>query len=476
MLRNLVKDSAIYGGADFATKALAFFAFPIIAAALSPLAYGAMELIMTTTALLGLAMNCGLNNSVQRYYWDKDTEESERPTVVSSGLVTLVIFGILAVIFGCAMVPLLLPYVRRAELPMSSVALISALVLMVLSQWLQYMLDVTRLHFSPWRFLSLSLITRILGLGLGVAVVVWLRWGVDGLLAVQALAALATLPLSLWLVRKDLTLNVRLTWVKQLTHFGYPFIFSGMAYWLFGSMDRWMLASMTSVEEVGIYSIAFRFASIVMFVSVAFGQAWSPHAIKIRTDSPETYREVYARVLLLLLFVMLIVGGGVALFSGELIGIIMTDEYGASAIPLAVLCFGIILQSTQQITAIGISLEKKTFLFARLAWFTALINLILNAILIPGFGDQGAAWATTASYMVLTGSYMFYTQRLHPLPIQWGKLLLMAIIGGCLLFISVVKNTVVISWEVVALKLFVGIICVVLLVRVLPLRSFGFGK
>ena len=52
VFRRLAKDSAIYGGADLVTKILSFFAFPIIAAALSPKAFGALELIFTVTALL----------------------------------------------------------------------------------------------------------------------------------------------------------------------------------------------------------------------------------------------------------------------------------------------------------------------------------------------------------------------------------------------------------------------------------------
>ena len=123
--------------------------------------------------------------------------------------------------------------------------------------------------------------------------------------------------------------------MKELVQFGYPFIFAGMAYWLFGTMDRWMLASMTTIEEVGIYSVAFRFASAVLFVSAAFGQAWSPFAMKIRTDHPEQYQTIYGQILLLLLFVMLVIGGGLALFSGEAIGLIMPIEYQASALPLS---------------------------------------------------------------------------------------------------------------------------------------------
>jgi O-antigen/teichoic acid export membrane protein len=54
MLRNLAKDTSIYGGGDFVAKMLAFVSFPMIAAALSPREFGALELLGTITALLGI--------------------------------------------------------------------------------------------------------------------------------------------------------------------------------------------------------------------------------------------------------------------------------------------------------------------------------------------------------------------------------------------------------------------------------------
>ncbi len=474
--RRLAKDTAIYGGADLVSKFIAFFTFPIIAAALSPFAYGALELIATTTALLGLVMNCGLNNAVQRYYWDKDTLESQRPVIVSSGLAALMAFGVTAILVTLFALPALLPAVHHAKLPLTWIALVAALLLMVFAQWQQYLLDVVRLHFAPWKFLTLSLISRVLGIVLALLTVVHWRWGVDGLLGTQAVVALAVLPLALWMVRKDLTVKIDRTWARKLVGFGHPFIYAGLAYWLFGSMDRWMLAAMSSVEEVGIYSVAFRFASLVLFVSAAFGQAWSPVAIKIRTDNPEGYRSIYAQVLLLLLFVMLLVGGGLALFSGELIGLIMPREYASSALPLAILCFGIVLQATQQVTAVGISLEKKTFIFARLAWLTALINLILNLILIPPYGAAGAAWATLFSYFVLTGGYLYFTQRLHPLPVPWKKLTWILFLGVLVGAVALLFNESSISWGVLGFKFLFAILCAGAGWLVLPIRELNFGR
>ena len=54
-------------------------------------------------------------------------------------------------------------------------------------------------------------------------------------------------------------------WFKSSFKFGYPFIFTGLAFWLFGSIDRWMLSGYASLEEVGIYSVAFKFSTIILF-------------------------------------------------------------------------------------------------------------------------------------------------------------------------------------------------------------------
>jgi O-antigen/teichoic acid export membrane protein len=471
VFRNLAKDTLIYGGADFFTKVIAFIAFPLIAAALSPKAFGTMELIVTATTILGLLMGCGLNNSVQRYYWDKGTSILERPIVVSSGLITQAVFGFVVLILGLLILPFILPIVQQAELPLTWVALVAALLLMVFSQLQQYLLDVTRLHFSPWKFLIISMLSRVSGMLLAVVAVVYLKWGIDGLFAVQACVALLILPIAIWMVKKDITLSIDKKWVQELVGFGYPFIFAGIAYWLFGSIDRWMLAAMSSIEEVGIYSVSFRFASIVFFVSMAFGQAWSPVAIKIRTDHPDIYRNIYAKVLLILLYVMLVIGGGVALFSGELIGLIMPVEYASSAMPLIVLCIGVILQATQQITAIGISLEKKSFLFARLAWLTAIINATLNWFLIPSFGATGAAWATSISYLVLIVSYMIYTQKLHTLPIDWFKLAIMLLLGTVVFLAAILMHQSTFSVNILITKTVIAVACLIIGWVILPKRS-----
>ena len=437
VLRRLARDSAIYGGTDFLFKLIAFWTFPLIAAALSPRAFGALELTLTATALLGMMANCGLNNSLQRFYWDAQTESLQRPVLVSSGLAALSAFLLVAMALG---VVAMLVYSRWAEdvqLPLSWIGLLAGLVLMAASQLVQYLLDVTRLHMAPWHFAGIALVSRVMTVAAGLATVVWLGLGLDGLLTAQALVMVATVPLAIYAVRKDITRRVDFSTVQKLVRFGYPFIYAGLAFWLFGSMDRWLLAGISTVEEVGVFSVAHRFASVILFVSMAFGQAWSPLAIKIRTDHPQTYRSLYVDILIALLCAMLLLGGGIALFASEIVAWLMPVEYHGAGVVLAALALGLVLQSTMQVTALGISLENKTYLFARLSWLAAALNLLLNLAMIPALGALGAAVATSLCYLFLTSAYLYYTQRLHPLPLPWGKMLVLAglwlVLAGCLI-------------------------------------------
>ena len=456
----LIKDTFIYGGGDFVGRLITFITFPIIAAVLSPKDYGSIELIVTSIVLLGYIANSGLNNAVQRYYWDELVSEKERPVIVSTGLVTLTVFGLVLAGILLLASPFLVSYLESNNYSFGYIAVVSACMLIVLQQNNQYIIDVTRLHFAPYKYLVLTNLKKTGTALLGLLFVVYLDKGIDGYIGVQAATLIVLLPIGIYLIKRDITLEFDKKWFKKLVSFGYPFIFVSIAYWLFGSMDRWMLAALSSVEETGIYSISFRFSGIALFVSVAFGQAWSPYAMKIKTDQPDNYKKIYTKVLYVLLLVMFLIGGGLAMLSGEILYLFMPSDYYASALPMSILCFGIVFKSTQQVTALGISLEEKTYWFARIAWITAGFNLIANWFLIPPLGALGAAIATAVSYLLITVLYLYYTQQLHPLPLSKMKLLILLSLGCVLLWISIKYLHVGFDPYVVAVKL-IGLVVII---------------
>ncbi len=371
--------------------------------------------------MIGVFINLGINNSVQRFYWDPATQREQQPILVSTGLLQLVCSGVSVLVLILAMLHVEKDFIyQRYGIEWELIFLVVCTILP--EQILQYSLDTVRLHFNPVRFLIISFAKNLLGVCLGLWFVIALDMGLYGIFAGLLIAAVATMPLALWFIRSDLTLRIDMVIARQIFRFGYPFVFTGVAYWLLGSMDRWMLAELSTTEEVGIYSIAFKFAAVVTFVTSAFGQAWSPYAIKLLRDDAG-YRKTYSRIFSLWFFLLATIGFVISLFAKEVLVLLTPKEYWAAANVLIIVIAGMVLYGTTQITALGISLEKRTGLLTYGAGLAAATNFLLNLMLIPHYGAAGAAVATLLSYALMTATFLYWTQRLHTLPLEKGKLL-----------------------------------------------------
>tara|TARA_Y100000991_G_scaffold194637_1_gene163390 strand:+ start:11449 stop:12891 length:1443 start_codon:yes stop_codon:yes gene_type:complete len=459
----LAKDASIYGLSDFVTKIISFLSFPILAAYLSINSFGELELIFTVTALLGLIINCGIDNSIQRFYWDKNITPNIQKSISSSGLFCLISLSIIIFLISF---PLIIAFANKNIIDnqnFSSIAIFSSILLMIFTQLSNFILNLLRLKFNKIGFLFFSLLSRISIVFIGLFYVVKLNKGIDGFLSSQAFIYFPLILIGFWIIRDQIKFKkIKFYWIKKLIKYGYPFIFSGMAYWIFGSIDRWMLAYITDIKEVGIYSIAFRFSTIPMFLANAFGQAWSPFAIKIKTDYEDKYRSIYGYILILLLFIIIIASSIISLFSGEILTFLMPKDYIFSALPLCILSMTVILQASQQVTAVGISIERKTTLFAKLTWITAFTNIVLNFILINFFGATGASIATFLSYFLLSSCYLFFTQKLHPITIPWNLLFILSGLSIFLFIISVLNIAPSITPQVIVFKLILLLICTII--------------
>lgn len=421
MLITLGKHVAIYGAADFVFRFIGFAVFPIYAHVFSVEEFGIYALITTSVGIVALFANLGLNNAVQRYYWDPGTGVEAQPKIVSTGLATLVVWSCLIVlVLTAGLYPL--KDVVAARYGISWNLMLIALLTIIPEQVLQYCLDTLRLHFAPWKFVVVSLLRNMLGVAVGLVLILRFDAGLKGLFLGGLIGALTAVPVALVLIRKDLRPVLDGTIVKRLAGFGYPFVFVGLAYWIFGAADRWMLAELGSTTQVGLYAIAYKFAAVILFLNNAFGQAWSPAAMKMRRDLPE-YRMAYARVLSIWYFLLLLVGATMAAFAPEALALLTPPEYWDAAAALGVLVMGVVVSGTTQVTAIGISLERKTRLFALAGWITATVNVSLNLLFIPTWGALGAAFATFLSYVLLTALYLAWSQKLHPIPIEKRNLI-----------------------------------------------------
>ena len=76
------------------------------------------------------------------------------------------------------------------------------------------------------------------------------------------------------------------------------------------------------------------------------------------------------------------------------------------------------------IFAPGINIRKKTGYVLLATLSAAVCNFLLNFILIPFLGLIGAAIATLFSSIVLLGVYLYFGQKLYPIPYRVFRIML----------------------------------------------------
>lgn len=415
-LKALGKDVAIYGAGEFVFKFIAFAVFPVYAHVLEVADFGRWALIAATTLLLGYLANLGINQAVQRFYFDDGADRADGPRIVSAGLVQLLASSVLLVGVALAAAAVLAERLERS-FGVENGLLAIALVAIVPDQLLQFCSDVLRLHFTPLRFLLLSFVKSIGGTALSLYFLLVLHAGLRGLFAGLLIGSLAALPLGLWLIRRDLVWHLDRRVAGALFAFGFPLTFASIAQWIYTSLDRWMLAEMTSAQEVGLYSVAARFSTVLTFVVAAFAQAWIPFAIRMSRDDPD-HCGFFARVLTLWFFLLTIAALGISLYSSNVLRLLTPPVYWAGAHCLPLLVAGHALFGTSLVAGLGVTLSNRTMLSTIATWLAGAVNVVLNVLLIPIGGARGTAAATFIALAVLSGFLLCCSQRLKPIPLQ----------------------------------------------------------
>ncbi|HEY0327416.1 MAG TPA: polysaccharide biosynthesis C-terminal domain-containing protein [Allosphingosinicella sp.] len=420
MLRKLGKDVFLYGGADFLFRFTQLLAVPVYAHILSLGDFGKWALLTVSAQLMGMVATLGVGNAVQRFYFDPETPQEERPRLISTGL-----FQLIASAGLVTAVALAAGFAFRDEIAASwgieFILVVAAVAIVLPEQLAQYCLDSVRLHFAPLKFFFIALIKNLGAVLLGLVLLVQFDFGVLGLLMGVSVAAALAVPVGLLLLRRDLTLRIASDVAGKVLSYGYPFVFAAAAYWVFGSMGHWLLSAFTDIEQVGIYAIGMRFALVIGFVITAFAQAWSPFALRMYGEDPD-YLANWSRVFSLWFFVLALIGLALALFAPEMMRVLTPPQYWAAAPVLAVASVAQVFYGTVQLTVLGISVAKRTILLTYAAWIAAAANVAVNLALIPLLGPVGSAIATLVAYLVLTSLFLFWSQRLHPMPLELSKL------------------------------------------------------
>ena len=111
----------------------------------------------------------------------------------------------------------------------------------------------------------------------------------------------------------------------------------------------------------------------------------------------------------------------VSLFAQEIVGVAVPPEYGNAWTVVPFLALASVTMRLYMFTP-GLDIAKRTGIIAGINLAAAALNLCLNLALIPLWGIAGAAGATWISGLAAFGGYLYFSQRLYPVPHQWNRI------------------------------------------------------
>ena len=419
-LKRLGTQSAIYGLGGVISRLIAVFLLPVYTVYLGRVGFGKIETIVALTSVLVIVLRLGITSAFFRFYFDSD-DDAHRTLVVRTSFwftMTMATIG-LAVGFAAAD-----PLARWLHLDDPWLVRAGFVGLWAQMNYAQ-LTSLFRVEERPVQFAIASVANVLITIGSTIALVIGAHKGAIGAVIGNFLGTLTVYLALLGYRRYQLGFQFDRSLFRAMNRFGLPLVPAALALWAINLIDRFFINGYKGQAENGVYSLAVRISSVIIFAMTAFQLAWPAFAYSIKDDREA--RRTYSYVLTYLLFATCWLSLALGVLAPWIVDLFDPKHHftrAAEAVPL--LCFATAAYSGYSVLAIGIGRMRQTQFNWVVTGAAAVVNIVLNVALIPPYGMIGAAVATLAAYVALFGGMWLRSRRVYAVPYQWRRIATLA--------------------------------------------------
>lgn len=224
----------------------------------------------------------------------------------------------------------------------------------------------------------------------------------------------------IWLlisIRREIHFGIRMTpkllW-RQL-EFGFKSYVQTLTQHMLLRIDVYMVAYYLGPTETAFYSLALRFTEMVLEIPQAIGLVLYPRLASLPTE--EIYR-LTAQTCRRTLALTGVFAAALALLGPPVIVLWYGDEYARAGDPLIWAAIGIIAMSIYVIVTRAFTSQNRQRVNIAAGIPALVLNVALNAMLIPTMGIVGAAFATAVAYTIACFVLLHFYARESDTPLR----------------------------------------------------------
>src|SRR5215210_4363806 len=359
------------------SRLIAIFLLPIYTVYLGRVGFGKIETLVAFVGVLVILLRLGITSAFFRFYFDSEDEEHRVRVVRTSFWFTM---GMATLGLAAGML-LAGPLARWLSLDDPWLVRAGFVGLWAQMNYAQ-MTALFRVEQRPVSYAIASVANVLITIGATVALVVGAHKGAVGAVVGNFLGTLCVYVVLLAYRRYQFGLQFDRSLLRGMNRFGMPLVPAALALWAINFVDRLFIGQLKGQAEVGVYSLAVRVASVVVFLMTAFQLAWPAFAYSIRDD--DEARRTYAFVLTYLLFVTCWLALALGALAPWIVDVLdPRDRFGRSAQAVPLLAFATAAYAGYSVLAIGIGRARQTQFNWIVTGAAAVVNVVLNLILIP---------------------------------------------------------------------------------------------
>ncbi|MGK0289509.1 MAG: PST family polysaccharide transporter [bacterium] len=204
-------------------------------------------------------------------------------------------------------------------------------------------------------------------------------------------------------------LNFRWIDLKPLLKQGAPLALSSITWLIYFKVDILLISKLVGTEDAGVYEIAYKglealFIIPAMIMAVFFSQLASEKKIL-------EYKQTFVKAILTLLGLAIVAQVGTFFIAPKLLPFYLREDQ-LEVIPiLKVLSWTIIPVYLAYLTTQLLILQENSKIYLRITISGALLNVVLNLLLIPDYKLYGAAFATVVTELFILVVSFYYSMN-----------------------------------------------------------------
>lgn len=461
-MRQLVKDTAIYGMSTILGKFLNWLLVPMYSYVLSGSdQYGIVANLYAWTALVTVIITYGMETAMFRFINSRKDAEGGSNRVYSTALSSLAVSSL---IFAVVVFFFSNPIASSLETGATGNMVAMMGIIVALDAFASIPFAYLRHINSALHFSIIKILNVLITIAFNIIFLIQMKKGVEYVFVANLIASVVVV---IMLIPTVLKAKHDFNWQlwREMFRFGFPMMLLGIVGIMNQTMDKILFPivypdNAEGMAELGIYSACFKVAMIMMMFTNAFRYAYEPFIFQKygSRDCKESYSDAMKWYLIASFFIFLAM-----VYYLDIIQYLLQEQYrvGLKIVPFVLISY--IFQGVVYNLALWYKVIGNTWWGTVIAGSGFIVSFILQIWLIPVYSYWACVWASIGCYFVMVIVSYALGQKYYPINYQLKRIGCYTLFTTAFLFIGILTDlgNIWLNWGLRALLLLVFVVMVV---------------